>query len=142
MINLTHMKKEQEEDEYILNKFFNVLSANISPILKYSNNINLNEVSNARQVLIFQLRGKLIMAVKKLLSYRLERLTREMDGLLSTQFKKETKDFIRINFYAVNIMCNKAYYKTQFLFHEYLSDYFKRRERNFTRRDRRRAKRI
>ena len=132
MINLTHMKKEQEEDEYILNKFFNVLSANISPILKYSNNINLNEVSNARQVLIFQLRGKLIMAVKKLLSYRLERLTREMDGLLSTQFKKETKDFIRINFYAVNIMCNKAYYKTQFLFHEYLSDYFKRRERNYT----------
>lgn len=131
MINFTHMKKE-EEDEYILNKFFNVLSANISPILKYSNNVNLNEVNGQRQVLIFQLRRKLIMAVKNLLSYRLEKLTNEIDRGLANQFSKETKDFIRINFFAVNILCNKSYYKTQFLYFEFLSDYFKKKGRNYS----------
>ena len=130
MINLTHVKKGEEE--YILNKFFNVLAANISPILKYSNNINVNLTNdNHRQNLIYQLRVKLIMAVKKLLSYKLEKLTKSLDNTLSNQFSRETKDFIRINFYAVNIFCNKSYYKTQFLYHEYLANFFRNGTRKY-----------
>ena len=131
VINFTHMKKDQQE-EYILNKFFNVLAANISATLKYNNNVNLNNIKDSqRQKLIYQLRLKLIQAVRKLISYKLEKLTKELDASMTNQFTKETKDFIRINFYAVNILCNKAYYKTQFLYYEFLSDYFKRRDKGY-----------
>ena len=43
VINFTHMKKDQQE-EYILNKFFNVLAANINTTIKYTNNVNLNNI--------------------------------------------------------------------------------------------------
>ena len=130
MINFTHMKKNEEE--YILNKFFNVLASNISPILKYSNNINVIEMRDShRQQLIYQLRIKFIIAVRKLLSYKLEKLSNYIDNELSNQFSPESKDFIRINFYAMNIYCNKSYYKTQFFFHEFLSDYFKKGDKSY-----------
>lgn len=131
VINFTHMKKDQQE-EYILNKFFNVLAANINTTIKYNNNVNLANIKDSqRQKLIYQLRTKLITAVKKLLSYKLEKLTSEIEGVLTNQFKKETKDFIRINFFSVNILCNKSYFKTQFLFYEFLSDYFKRNDYSY-----------
>jgi len=131
VINFTHMKKDQQE-EYILNKFFNVLAANINTTIKYTNNVNLNNIKDSqRQKLIYQLRMKLITAVKKLISYKLEKLTYQIDNSLSGNFSKTTKDFIRINFYSVNILCNHAYYKTQFLYFEFLSDYFKKNERNY-----------
>ena len=131
VINFTHMKKDQQE-EYILNKFFNVLAANINTTIKYTNNVNLNNIKDSqRQKLIYQLRMKLITAVKKLISYKLEKLTYQIDNSLSANFSKTTKDFIRINFYSVNILCNHAYYKTQFLYFEFLSDYFKKNERTY-----------
>ena len=131
VINFTHMKKDQQE-EYILNKFFNVLAANINTTIKYTNNVNLNNIKDSqRQKLIYQLRMKLITAVKKLISYKLEKLTYQIENSLSTNFSKTTKDFIRINFYSVNILCNHAYYKTQFLYFEFLSDFFKKNERNY-----------
>ena len=129
VINFTHMKKDQQE-EYILNKFFNVLAANINTTIKYTNNVNLNNIKDSqRQKLIYQLRMKLITAVKKLISYKLEKLTYQIENTLSQNFSKTTKDFIRINFYSVNILCNHAYYKTQFLYFEFLSDFFKKNER-------------
>ena len=131
VINFTHMKKDQQE-EYILNKFFNVLAANINTTIKYTNNVNLNNIKDSqRQKLIYQLRMKLITAVKKLISYKLEKLTNQIENSLSTNFSKTTKDFIRINFYSVNILCNHAYYKTQFLYFEFLSDFFKKNERKY-----------
>ena len=126
LINLTHMKKDQTE-EYILNKFFNVLAANINSTIKDTNNVNLNNIKDSeKQKLTYKLRTKLITAVKKLLSYRLEKITKKLDTELNENFSSITKDFIRINFYSVNILCNKSYYKTQFLYYEYLSDYFKK----------------
>ena len=131
VINFTHMKKDQQE-EYILNKFFNVLAANINTTIKYTNNVNLNNIQDSqRQKLIYQLRMKLITAVKKLISYKLEKLNYLIENSLNTNFTKTTKDFIRINFYSVNILCNHAYYKTQFLYFEFLSDFFKKNERNY-----------
>ena len=126
LINLTHMKKDQTE-EYILNKFFNVLAANINSTIKDTNNVNLNNIKDSeKQKLTYKLRTKLITAVKKLLSYRLEKITKKLDTELNENFSSITKDFIRINFYSVNILCNKSYYKTQFLYYEYLSEYFKK----------------
>jgi hypothetical protein len=120
------MKKDQTE-EYILNKFFNVLAANINSTIKDTNNVNLNNIKDSeKQKLTYKLRTKLITAVKKLLSYRLEKITKKLDTELNENFSSITKDFIRINFYSVNILCNKSYYKTQFLYYEYLSEYFKK----------------
>ena len=74
VINITHMKKDQQE-EYILNKFFNVLAGNIHTTINHTNNVNLNYIEDSqRQKLIHQLRMKLITAVKKLISYKLEKL--------------------------------------------------------------------
>ena len=122
--------KKDGENEYILNTFFNVLSSNLNTSivkLEKNTNINLEGKESNRQKVMFQLRVKLIVAVKKLLSHKLEKLVKHMDSNLSNNFSNYTKDFIRINFYSFSILCNNAYYKTQFYYYEYITDIFRKK---------------
>ena len=128
--NINYGAKKEGENEYILNTFFNVLSSNLNTsIIKLTKgtNVNLEGKETNRQKVIFQLRVKLIFAVKKLLSYKLEKLVKHIESNLSNSFSSNTKDFIRINFYSFSILCNNAYYKTQFYYYEYVNDIFRKK---------------
>ena len=128
--NLNFRIKKDGENEYILNTFFNVLSSNLNTsMIKITKgtNVNLEGKESTRQKLIFQLRVKLILAVKKLLSNKLEKLVKHIESNLSNKFSNNTKDFIRINFYSFSILCNNAYYKTQFYFYEYVNEIFRKK---------------
>ena len=128
--NINFGIKKDGENEYILNTFFNVLSSNLNTsIIKLTKNtnVNLEGKESGRQKVMFQLRCKLIFAVKILLSHKLENLVKHMDSNLSSSFSNNTKDFIRINFYSFSIECNNAYYKTQFYYYEYINDIFRKK---------------
>jgi len=128
--NINFGIKKDGENEYILNTFFNALSSNLNAsMLKLTKgtNVNLEGKESNREKLMFQLRVKLILAVKKLLSHKLEKLVKHMDSNISNVFSNITKDFIRINFYSFSILCNNAYYKTQFYYYEYISDIFRKK---------------
>jgi hypothetical protein len=115
------------KEEYILNKFFNVLSNNLNSTIKHTNNINFLQIKDdQKQKIIYTLRIRLINAVRKLIFYRLQNLLAGLDTAYSNNFKLLTKTFIRINIYSLEIVCNRTYYKTLFLFHEYLSEQFLR----------------
>ena len=130
-INNTNLgNKKDGDNEYILNTFFNVLSSNLNTsMIKMTKgtNVNLEGKESNRQKLMFQLRVKLIVAVKKLLSNKLEKLVKLIDSNLSNKFSNNTKDFIRINFYSFSILCNNAYYKTQFYYYEYINEIFRKK---------------
>ena len=128
--NLNLVVKKDGENEYILNTFFNVLSSNLNTsIVKLTKgtNVNLGGKETNRQKIMFQLRVKLIFAVKKLLSHKLEKLVKHIDSNISSGFSSITKDYIRINFYSFSILCNNAYYKTQFYYYEYINDIFRKK---------------
>ena len=128
--NINFGNKKDNENEYILNTFFNVLSSNLNTsIMKLTKttNVNLEGKESSRQKVMFQLRCKLIIAVKILLSHKLETLVKHMDSNLSNSFSYNTKNFIRINFYSFSILCNNAYYKTQFYYYEYINDIFRKK---------------
>ena len=121
------IKKDSEED-YILNTFFNALSTNINAsIVKLGKgtNVNLEGKESDRQKQIFQLRVKLIEVVKKLFSYKFENLLKHINS--NNSFSDESKDFIRLNFYSFSILCNNAFYKTQFYFYEYMNELIRRK---------------
>jgi hypothetical protein len=135
VINFTHLGQEQNgaHDDYILNKFFNVLSANVSTSIKFTNNnVNINSITDSnKQKLIYNLRIRLINAVKKLIGSRIEHLFNGLDNQYSQNFSQETKHFIRINYFSLHLLCNKNYYKTFFQFHEFLSGYQKKYGKNY-----------
>lgn len=121
------MKKDGDED-YILNTFFNALSSNANTsMIKLSKgtNVNLEGKESDRQKTIFQLRVKLIDVVKKLFSYKFENLIKYINS--NNSFSESTKDFIRLNFYSFSILCNNAYYKTQFYYYEYVNELVRRK---------------
>ena len=120
------LKKDPEED-YILNTFFNSLSSKLNTsMLKLSKgtNVNLEGKESERQKTLFQLRVKLIEVVGKLFSYRLENLIKYINT--NNIFSDGTKDFIRLNFYSFSILCNNAFYKTQFYYYEYVNELIRR----------------
>jgi hypothetical protein len=120
------------KEEYILNKFFNVLSNNLNSTIKHTNNINFLQIKDdQKQKIIYTLRIRLINAVRKLIFYRLQNLLAGLDTAYSSNYKPLTKTFIRINIYALEIVCNRTYHKTLFLFHEYLSEQFLRIGKRF-----------
>jgi len=134
IINFSHLGNDyNNREEYILNKFFNVLSANVSSTIKYTNfNVNVNNMKdNNKQKIIYNLRVRLINAVKKLISYKLEQLFINLDGAYSSNFSRKTKHFIRVNYFSLHLLCYKSFYKTFFLYQEFLSDFNKRYGRNY-----------
>ena len=121
------MKKDGDED-YILNTFFNALSSNLNAsMIKVSKgtNVNLEGKESDRQKTIFQLRVKLIEVVKILFSYKIENLIKYINS--NNIFSEGTKDFVRINFYSFSILCNDAFYKTQFYYYEYVNELLRRK---------------
>ena len=123
------MKKDGDED-YILNTFFNALSSNLNAsMIKVSKgtNVNLEGKESDRQKTIFQLRVKLIEVVKILFSYKIENLIKYINS--NNIFSEGTKDFVRINFYSFSILCNDAFYKTQFYYYEYINELLRKKKK-------------
>jgi hypothetical protein len=121
------MKKDPDED-YILNTFFNVLSSNLNTSmvkLTKGTNVNLEGKDSERQKTIYQLRVKLIEVVKKLFSHKFENLIKYINT--NNSFSESTKDFIRLNFYSFSILCNNAFYKTQFYYYEYINEMLRKK---------------
>ncbi len=118
--------KTTSKDDYIINKFFYNISSNISSTIKYTNNnINMNSIRDSdKQKVVFNLRLRFINEVKKLISYRIENYYKNIENSFSPNLNSNIKHFIRINFFALNLLFNKAYYKTIFMYHEFLCDYF------------------
>lgn len=120
--------KNQTKSDYIINRFFNNIASNLSTTIKQTNNnININSIKDSdKQKVVYNLRLRLINAVKKLISYRLENFYKNVENSYSQNLSSKIKHFIRINFFSLNLLCNKAYYKTIFMYHEYLSEYFRK----------------
>lgn len=128
-INFYQSKNTAIRDDYVVNRFFYNISANISSIIKntQSNNININNIKDTdKQKIVYNLRLRLINAVKKLISYRLENYYKNIKTSYSSNLGSNLKHLIRINFFSLNLLLNRAYYKTIFLFHEFMADYFKK----------------
>jgi len=125
--------KIPNKDDYIVNRFFNNISCNIGSTIKYtSNNININSIKDTdKQKVVYNLRLRLINSVKKLISHRIENYYKNTVMSVSQNIKAKLKHFVRINFFALNLIFNKAYYKTIFMYHEYLSEYFHKNKLKF-----------
>ena len=116
------LKKDRDGD-YILNTFFNALTSNLNTSMFKSakgTNVNLEGGESDRKKTNFQLRVKLIAVVRKLLSHKFENLIKHINS--SSSFSGNTKNFIRLNFYSFSILCNNAYYQTQYYYYEYINE--------------------